>query len=91
MKVDGTELNTDIDKQKVLLWCLKLMLDPRILEVCNDLCALQQLRSISFISFTKKFVYMFAIQQFCLVTCTIKIFFGILCLGVGCGQFISSY
>lgn len=31
MKVDGTELNTDIDKQKVLLWCLKLMLDPRIL------------------------------------------------------------
>lgn len=55
MKVDGTELNTDIDKQKVLLWCLKLMLDPRILEVCNDLCALQQLRSISFISFTKKF------------------------------------
>lgn len=47
MKVDGTELNTDIDKQKVLLWCLKSMLDPRILEVCNDLCALQQLRSIS--------------------------------------------
>lgn len=54
MKVDGTELNTDIDKQKVMVWCLKLMLDPRILEVCNDLCALQQLRSISFISFIKK-------------------------------------
>lgn len=56
MKVDGTELNTDIDKQKALLWCLKLMLDPRILEVCNDLCALQQLRSISFISFIKKII-----------------------------------
>lgn len=57
MKVDGTELNTksDIDKQKVMVWCLKLMLDPRILVVCNDLCALQQLRSISFISFAKKF------------------------------------
>lgn len=54
MKVDGTELNTDIDKQKVMAWCLKLMLDPRRLEVCNDLCALQQLRSISFISFIKK-------------------------------------
>lgn len=56
MKVDGTELNaeSDIDKQKVMVWCLKLMLDPRRLEVCNDLCALQQLRSISFISFIKK-------------------------------------
>lgn len=56
MKVDGTELNTesDIDKQKVMVWCLKLMLDPRRLEVCNDLCALQQLRSISFYKFYKK-------------------------------------
>lgn len=62
MKVDGTELNTDID----MLWCLKLMLDPRILEVCNDLCALQQLRSISFISFTKIFskINLFTCLQF---------------------------
>lgn len=68
MKVDGTELNTctDIDKQKVMAWCLKLMLDPRILEVCNDLCALQQLRSISFKSFTKKFskINLFTCLQF---------------------------